>query len=65
MSVDLWPFYKDEYYRRRDAVEATDPDLLNNPQIAAALFQIDMAEALIDKVMDQLVEAAEAEGDPE
>ncbi len=47
----MWRIFKKEYFSLRGAVEATDRKMLSDPRIAAALIQIDMASAFIDRIM--------------
>lgn len=47
----MWPYYRNQYYARRDALGAFEPKLLSHPVIALALTQIDLAHAAIDNVV--------------
>jgi len=59
----VWRYYRDEYCSRRGAVEAYNSELLDNPAIKLALTQIDVAQAAIDNIVQQLEEAAMDEED--
>jgi hypothetical protein len=56
---DSWAYYRDKYYSRIFALEEQYPNLVKKtPELQFAVCQIKAAEALIDKVMDDLEQEA-------
>jgi len=59
MNIDDWRYAKDKYTTYQAAIRARLPEALDDPIIALAVAQIEMAYLAIDGRMAQLAEQEE------
>lgn len=54
MNAQNWRRVRDQYYTYQQAIRGEMPDMMEDPIIAAAVTQIEMANLAIDARMAQL-----------